>query len=177
MTALASSCRSDSVQVDFWFKRSSTDPAAELEAQASSGIDVLGYLGHGSMWGWSSDPVLLNSTLAGGWVNPRGFVLLSWTCFDGAFVGPWGDSLAWSLVRNPRGGALLATAATTLEEPRLLEELAEELLCRLTSGGASRFGDALREAKAALAGRSPELTDLLLTYALLGDPTLPNPWR
>jgi hypothetical protein len=140
-------------------------------------VDLLSYHGHGFLSGWSSSPILVDSVRAEAYDNQQLFLLLSWTCFDGGFVGPWGESLAWSFVRNPDGGALLATAATTLADPDALIQLGTEVLCRLTSGSSATVGDALLGAQRALAGEtSPATQDLLRTYVLLGDPATPNPW-
>ncbi len=160
-----------------WLKSSSSAPPFDLRREAEAGIDLLSYHGHGFLSGWSSSPILVDSVQAGAYDNERPFLLLSWTCFDGGFVGPWGESLAWSFVRNPTGGALLATASTTLADPVALSELGTQVLCRLTRGESPTVGDALLEAERALAAdASIELQDLLHTYSLLGDPATPNPW-
>ena len=176
-TELADLCRTGEVQADVWFKSQSAAPSTDLRVQVNAGVDVLGYVGHGSLSGWSSDPVLVNSATANEWSGARPFIVFSWTCFDGAFVGPWAESVAWSLVRSPHGGPIAAMAATTMEDPEALGEMARQLLCKMTSGQPDRIGDALRLAKGALAGGSMAMENLLLTYGLLGDPTTPNPWR
>ena len=175
--ALRSECALSAAEAELWLKADSASPSAELLERAREGVDLLSFHGHGFLSGWSSSPILADSAQAGAYDNERPFLLLSWTCFDGGFVGPWGESLAWSFVRNPDGGALLATASTTLADPTALSELGTQLLCRLTSGESPTVGDALLEAQRALAAdASDELRDLLQTYALLGDPATPNPW-
>jgi hypothetical protein len=173
---LVSACVPEELDAQLLFKSQSPDAFAELLASARGGIDALNYFGHGYLSGWSSSPVLLTSSAASKFDNERPFLLFSWTCFDGAWVGPWGDSLAWSLVGNPAGGALLATAASTTADPAALERLAHQFLCRLTSGQAETVGEALRAALAALPVSAAESADLLRTYNLLGDPATPNPW-
>ncbi|MBN2494507.1 MAG: hypothetical protein JXR96_07960 [Deltaproteobacteria bacterium] len=156
--------------------KSDPDAHARLQAELETGVDALVYLGHGYMSGWSSGPVLVDAAGLDEFPSLEPFLLLSWTCFDGAFAGPWGESLAAAWLRSP-GGALAATASTTLSDPDALELLAEQTLCRL--GSAETLGEALLEAKRALAGlpESPALDDLLRAYTLLGDPTSPNPWK
>ncbi len=173
---LMSACVPDELSAQRLYKSTSPDASAELLDSARTGIDALSYFGHGYLSGWSSSPVLLSSASASQYDNERPFLLFSWTCFDGAWVGPWGDSSAWSLVGNPDGGALLATAASTTEDPRALEALAQDFLCRLTSGRAETVGEALRDALSALPATDAATADLRSTYNLLGDPATPNPW-
>ena len=175
--ALRSACELGPPQAELWLKAESASPSAELLERVRDGVDLLSFHGHGFLSGWSSSPILIDSVQACAYDNEPPFLLLSWTCFDGGFVGPWGESLAWSFVRNPNGGALLATASTTLADPAALSQLGTQLLCRLTSGESPTVGDALLGAQRALAAdASAELRDLLQTYALLGDPATPNPW-
>ena len=174
---LVAACAPEELDSQVLFKSQSSDAAADLLQSARSGIDALNYFGHGYLSGWSSGPVVLSSASASQYDNERPFLLFSWTCFDGAWVGPWGDSLAWSLVGNPDGGALLATAGSTTADPAALERLAQQLLCRLTSGQAQTVGEALRDALNALPAPDAETADLIRTYNLLGDPATPNPWR
>ncbi|HUU03686.1 MAG TPA: C25 family cysteine peptidase [Myxococcota bacterium] len=169
-------CLPAGIEARRMFKSQSADPVGELRADIELGPDAVSYMGHAYLSGWSSGPVLLNTTTAAELSNARPFLLLSFTCFDGAFVGPWADSLAWALVRNPSGGAYLATAASSLSEPEALRRVAGQLVCRLTSQTALTIGETLMQVKLDLAGISRATDDLLATYNLLGDPAMPNPW-
>jgi hypothetical protein len=175
--SLIRACVPDRLTPDRLYKAYSADPPSDLRARAEEGIDAVVYLGHAYLSGWSSYPVLVNSDQAAAYANAQPFLLFSWTCFDGAFVGPWAESLGWAFVRNPDGGASLATASSSLSDPRALRLLAEQTMCLLMSGKASTVGEALLEAKQNLGGTGAILDDLLATYNLLGDPAMPNPWR
>ncbi len=161
------------------FKAEEGDPRGALEAAMAdkAGLDAVLYFGHAFLSGWSSGPALADLELAARLENERPFVLLSFTCFDGAFTGPWAESLAWALVRNPAGGALAATAASTLSDPVALRELALALACGLTRGREATLGQALRAALGALAAGTPEERDMARAYHLLGDPATPFPAR
>ena len=119
---------------------------------------------------------MVTTESAGRFTNEHLFLLLSFSCFDGAFTGPWGESLSWAFVNNPDGGALAAVAASSLTNPSAVELLSEQILCRLTSGQASTIGEALAEAERTLLGLTPALDDAISTFNLLGDPATPNPW-
>ena len=119
---------------------------------------------------------MVTSESAGMLSNQHLFVLLSLSCFDGAFTGPWGEALSWALVSNPDGGALAAVAASSLTDPWAIDMISEQLLCQLTSGEASTLGEALARAEQAISGLAPAIQDAILTFNLLGDPATPNPW-
>jgi hypothetical protein len=119
---------------------------------------------------------MVTTESASRFTNQHLFLLLSFSCFDGAFTGPWGQALSWAFVNNPDGGALAAVAASSLTDPAAVELLSEQILCHLTSGQASTLGEALAEAERILTGLNPALDDVVSTFNLLGDPATPNPW-
>ncbi len=174
--ALAATCLPTSTRVHLLSKADSPDPPVELASLIDEGVDALTYHGHAFLTGWSSGPTLLTSPQAAALTNAHLFAVLSFTCFDGAHAGPWGDALAWELLANPGGGASLALAATSLSDPDAIALLAEQLTCRLTSGRAATVGEALADAARDLAGLDPAMDDALRTYVLLGDPTWPSPF-
>jgi hypothetical protein len=150
------------------------DPAAALRAALEAGVDTVHFFGHAYQEGWSS-PAILTSSDAGALANPLPFLAFSWSCFDGAFTGPWGDALAWALVRHPTAGAIASVAGSSLTHPASVQLFAREVQRALTAG-VPTLGEAVRLAKARLAGLSPGLDDTLATFNLLGDPASPNPW-
>ncbi|MBW1807867.1 MAG: hypothetical protein JRJ87_06695 [Deltaproteobacteria bacterium] len=172
---LIEACLPDSIQAERLLVAQSEDPASELQAIIEKGVDSINYVGHAYLEGWSSPPIM-TTQLAGLLANQQPFFLFSWSCFDGAFTGPWGDSLAWAFVQNPDGGALGALAASSLSDPRAVAELAELTLCLITSSEAETLGQAVARAKQTLLGIDQAHQDLISTFNLLGDPALPNPW-
>ena len=178
VASIAGACFPEDAAIRVVSKVLETQALDALEAALDGDVSLVSYHGHAFVSGWSSSPVWMDVDDALILRNPKPVVLLSWTCFDGAFGGPWGESLAWAWVRNPTGGAVAAAAATTLSDPRSLDLLAEQVLCRLSSGEAATLGQALLLAKQALGGLETDaMADLLDSYGLLGDPTTPNPFR
>ncbi|MBN2525462.1 MAG: hypothetical protein JXR76_03650 [Deltaproteobacteria bacterium] len=154
------------------------DAAADFVNAVDRGLDVVNFNGHAFLSGWSSSPELATVSSVGALSNERLFVLLSWSCFDGAFTGPWDDSLAWAFVSNPKGGAVAAVASSSLSQPASVDSLSYAVNYQLASGLAETIGEALYNAKHQLAGQPgiPSV-DAIATFNLLGDPATPNPWR
>ncbi|MBW2703950.1 MAG: hypothetical protein JRF33_24280, partial [Deltaproteobacteria bacterium] len=176
VASIAGACFPADAAIRVVSKMQETQALGALKAALDGDVALVSYHGHAFVSGWSSSPVWMDVDDALNLSNPHPVVLLSWTCFDGAFGGPWGESLAWAWVRNPTGGAVAVAAATTLSDPRSLDLLAEQVLCRLSSGEARTLGQALLMAKQVLGGLENEaMDDLLDSYGLLGDPTTPNP--
>lgn len=173
--ALIETCLPAGVIAERLLVRNGPDPRSQLAAFANEGVDAVHFLGHAYLEGWSSPPIVTTSE-AGLFGNALPFLLFSWSCFDGAFVGPWGEALAWAFVSNPGGGALAALASSTLTDPAAVEALAEQTLCLLTSGRAATVGAALREAKEILVPLGAAFRDAVLTFNLLGDPATPSPY-
>ncbi len=174
--SIAGACFSENAAIRVVSKMQETQALDALKAALDGDVALVSYHGHAFVSGWSSSPVWMDVDDALNLSNAKPVVLLSWTCFDGAFGGPWGESLAWAWVRNPTGGAVAVAAAATLSDPRSLDLLAEQVLCRLSSGEARTLGQALLSAKQVLGGLENEaMDDLLDSYGLLGDPTTPNP--
>jgi len=168
-------CANGAVDPERLLVADSPDPVGDLLAAAHDGVDALSFAGHAFVEGWSS-PAILSTSSVDELENEHLFVALSWSCLDGSFVGPWGDSLSWALVSHPSGGASAAVASSTLIEPEAAAEVALDLTCRLASGEAATLGEALAETRRALRGFDPFLDDALATFNLLGDPATPNPW-
>jgi hypothetical protein len=174
---LVALCAPENTRVDRVFKAQEAEPREALSRALAAGPDLAVYFGHAYLSGWSSGPVMADLGLAAALENPRLFHLLSFTCFDGAFAGPWAESLAWAMVANPAGGALSAIASSSLSDPAVLEVLARRLVCGLHKDGLDSLGEVFQAAEADLAAGRPEVRDLVRTFNLLGDPTTPNPWR
>lgn len=166
----------------------SADPASLLHTalEADASPDLVQYFGHAFVSGWSS-PQVLDGTDAAALTNPRLFALLSWACFDGSFVGPWGESLAWSLVANPQGGAYAALASASLTDPSDSLVVASAFGTALLQAQSAQaqgdlsplplsFGAAVRQAKNILCAQSDELDQAMAAFNLIGDPAAPLPW-
>ena len=159
------------------FRDTAFDAVRDFTDAVTGGVDVVNFNGHAYLSGWSSGPELATVESALALDNEKLFVLLSWSCFDGAFTGPWDASLAWAFVGNPKGGAVAAVASSSLSQPASVDLLSRAVNYQLTSGMAQTIGEALYNAKQQVA-EVPGISsaDVVATFNLLGDPATPNPW-
>jgi hypothetical protein len=90
------------------------------------------------------------------------------SCLNGYFVDPATGSLAESLMRVERAGAVAVWASSGMTLPHEQAEMNQQLY-RLVfaSGSSTTLGQATRGAKAAIAD-----IDIRRTWILFGDPTM-----
>ena len=104
-------------------------------------------------------------------------IVFTVTCLSGFFQHPLKPSLGEMLVRAKNGGAVAAlvpSSAAVLPDQRVLAQgLAAALTAASGSDGPKTLGDAVLAAQKSLAGAAGGVRDVLLTFNLLGDPTLP----
>ncbi|HEX5734972.1 MAG TPA: C25 family cysteine peptidase [Blastocatellia bacterium] len=132
---------------------------------ARRGPKIVNYLGHGSAGTWRGD--LLTSSDAAALQNSEGpslFVMM--TCLNGFFHDPYGDSLAESLMKCERGGAVAAWASSSLTTPGGQSAMNQRFYQLLFAGNLT-LGEAAMRAKLAASD-----TDIRRTWILFGDPTL-----
>ncbi len=137
-----------------------------LIAAINRGQRIVNYTGHGSANQWRGD--LLNNADASALVNQEHlslFVLM--TCLNGYFDDPALNSLAESLMKAPRGGAIAVWASSAMTSPIDQALLNQEFFRQLYINHTVRIGDAARVAKAGLGDK-----DVRRTWILLGDPTM-----
>src|SRR5262249_19101107 len=139
-----------------------------LEA-INKGAKLVNYSGHGSLDRWRGDLLTTddarNLTNAG---NLSAFMMM--TCLSGYFQNPTGDSLAESLMKAERGGAIAVWASSGLTNPAVQEIMNQELYRTIFAGGekpADRLGEAILRAKSAVNNR-----DVRRTWILFGDPAM-----
>ncbi len=147
-------------------------PAAksQLIESLNRGLGIVSYFGHGNVDQWRGD--LLTSgdagALANGELRP---VVLAITCLNGYFQDPLLESLAESLMKAERGGAVAVWASSGMCDSGPQALLDQEMFRAIfavggSSGGALTLGEAVMRAK-----RSVSDGDVRLTYILFGDPT------
>ena len=156
----------------------SPDPRADLLEAMRGGVDLINFLGHGGVQAWTSQGILTSSD-AGALPNGPGsyFTVFSMTCFDGAFTYPYGDSLAWSLVKVPGRGAVAAYSPSTMLDPLRHADLDRMLLeGGLRDGGEIRLGQLIRRVESAMAGGDAGAADAAESFNLIGDPALRLKW-
>ena len=149
------------------FRGRMDDQAArqQILAAASRGPKVVNYLGHGSVGTWRGN--LLTSSDAAALQNSEGpslFVMM--TCLNGFFHDPYGDSLAESLMKCERGGAVAAWASSALTTPGGQSAINRRLY-QLLFAGSLTLGEAAMRAKLATSD-----ADIRRTWILFGDPML-----
>ena len=140
----------------------------ELIESLNRGFGIISYFGHGSVDQWRGD--LLTSAdagvLANGEMRPVVFAI---TCLNGYFQDPILESLAESLMKAERGGAVAVWASSGMCDSGPQAIMNQELfrvIFSSDSSGALTFGEAVAKAKNSINDR-----DVRLTYVLFGDPT------
>ena len=150
--------------------------AAVLDA-FDSGIGLIGYTGHGSVTLWAQEGILKVEDVPDLKNHDRLPIVFTVTCLSGFFVHPSTVSLGEALVRHAEGGAVAALvpsgAALLADQSPLSQALADALaLGPGSEGDAIRLGDAVLQAQTSLTDQTEGMREVLLTFNLLGDPTL-----
>jgi hypothetical protein len=133
----------------------------------NQGEKLINYIGHGSANAWNGNLLTANdaATLANSTRLP---VFLMMTCLNGYFMDPGPESLAETLLKAERGGAVAVWASTSLALPTSQTTVNQQLFRQLfQAGNNQRLGEAMRKAKQAVRD-----TDVRRTWILFGDPTM-----
>jgi hypothetical protein len=129
------------------------------------GQKIVNYMGHGNLDQWRGN--LLTSADAASLTNGDKLSLfVMMTCLNGYYQDPSLESLAESLMRAERGGAIAVWASTGMTSPGGQVVMNQEAY-RLLFDGTLTLGEATRRAKAAVGD-----TDVRRTWVLLGDPSM-----
>ncbi len=131
------------------------------------GQKLVNYAGHGSVNQWRGN-LLVNEDAAQMRNADHLTVFVMMTCLNGYFDDPALDSLAESLLKAERGGAVAVWSSSGMTSPGD-QSLMNQALYRSMFGaeGTALLGDAIREAK-----RASSDVDIRRTWVLLGDPTM-----
>ena len=136
----------------------------QIIAAVSRGPKIVNYLGHGSVGTWRGNLLTTSDTAAlQNAEGPSFFVLM--TCLNGFFHDPLGESLAESLMKCERGGAVAAWASSALTTPGGQSAINQRLYQFLFASNQT-LGEATMRAK--IATSDP---DIRRTWILFGDPT------
>jgi len=161
-----------SVRVDE-INRGRMDPAAareQLIEAINRGEKVINYGGHGSVNLWRGG-LLTNDDAAAMTNTGRLPVFVMMTCLNGYFQDPGLDSLAESLMKAERGGAVAVWASSGMTEPSGQAAINQQMFA-LMFKGTNIKGQPLTLGEAALgAKRAVGDADVRRTYTLFGDPT------
>ncbi|MEN3333420.1 MAG: hypothetical protein V7641_2785 [Blastocatellia bacterium] len=133
----------------------------------SRGEKLVNYMGHGGVNLWNGS-LLTNDDATTLTNSQRLPVFVMMTCYNGYFQDVALDSLAESLLKSERGGAVAVWASTTMALPGGQATVNQQLYRQLFQAGNSpMIGEAMRRAKMAV-----EDTDVRRTWILFGDPTM-----
>ncbi|GEM_PF-2253411 len=150
-------------------RRGQTDLAtarAQLFNAINQGQKIVNYVGHGSIDLWRGG--LLTGSDARNLSNRNRlpfFVMMN--CLNGYFQDATADSLAESLLKAERGGAVAVWASAALCEAGGQATMNRELYRALFTERLVRLGDAVKSAKRAVTDN-----DIRRSWILFGDPTM-----
>jgi Peptidase family C25 len=132
----------------------------------NKGQRIVNYNGHANVDGWRGN--LLNSDDAASLSNGDNLSLfVMMTCLNGYFLDAQLDSLAESLMKAERGGAVAVWASSGMTGPGDQAPMGLEVFRRLfDSNSTLTLGEVTARAKGASKNR-----DVRLTWILFGDPT------
>jgi hypothetical protein len=149
----------------------------ELAQAFAQGTGLLGYFGHGSVELWAQEKILAVDDVAKLANREKLPIIFTVTCLSGLFQHPAKPSLGETLVRAKNGGAVAAlvpSSAAILTDQRVLARgLAAALGATVGTDGPKTLGDAVLAAQQSITNASGGVREVLLTFNLLGDPTLP----
>ncbi len=150
-----------------------TNARTALQDAFKAGAGLVGYFGHGSVTLWAQEKVFDVTEAAKLGNKDRLPIVFTVTCLSGFFEDPVTASLGETLMRNADGGAVAAlvpSSAAVLPDQKLLAEgLAAALVAQATPRS---LGDIVHAAQLSLPQQVGGVRDILLTFNLLGDPTL-----
>jgi hypothetical protein len=135
------------------------------------GVGIVNYVGHGGIDVWGDETVLRNEDARMLKNGRRLPIFTTFTCLNGYFNHPQVDALAETLLWTADGGIVAAVAPSGRTFTSQQTPLATTFYSSLLNGDAGTLGEALMQAKVAAAG-NPDLTEVIHTFNLLGDPAL-----
>jgi hypothetical protein len=142
-----------------------------LKRAFADGAGLVGYFGHGSVTLWGKENVF-DVEEAGKLRNERLPIVFTVTCLSGFFEHPSTVSLGETFLRQENGGsvaALVPSSAAVLPDQRLL---AQGLAQALNDAAPRALGDIVLEAQQSLPQQEGGVREILLTFNLLGDPSM-----
>lgn len=144
---------------------------ATLINALESGVSVTNFFGHSGPYTWSfehlfdtDDLLLLNNANKPSLINQFG-------CWSTYHVMPQYSTMAHSFMELENKGAVSVLGASTLTDSSHESMLGNYLMPLMTQIGMPT-GQAILQAKTALANTNPDYLDVILGWTLLGDPML-----
>ncbi len=153
------------------------DAKAALLSRWNGGTGLLVFNGHAGIHQWATRDASANfaefihvndiPSLTNGSKLP---VVLSMTCYTGAFQTPGLSVFDETVLRAANGGAVATWGATGLGTTAGHEFLARGFIDRLTAQTGTRLGQAALAGKLLLLAKRPSMAYLLDSFNLMGDP-------
>lgn len=144
---------------------------AALVTAVNAGQAVVAYYGHSSPTTWTQEGMLTGTLLAGGLFNnaSRPTAIVQLGCYGAYFVNPRYNSISHGFLLDSSGAAAVV-AASGLTGVVSDELYASKALPPLSSG--QRIGDVVRDTANSIRSTNPDLLDVIIGTAVLGDPAL-----
>lgn len=167
-TSLPSDWNVENIHLD---TQSVTSAQTQLLSAMNRGTALVNYTGHSGAFLWTSSGLFGTKNAASLTNAGRPFVVIQWGCWNTYYVEPRYTYLVQSLLFSGDQGAAAVLGASTLTDAYSEELLGRLLMPRLVNPGTT-MGQALLDAKQALAQTHPEMLDVILGWTLMGDPAL-----
>jgi hypothetical protein len=136
-----------------------------LMESLNQGARIVSYVGHGSVEMWRGG--IFTPADARSLTNSQSLTFfMAITCLNGYFQDPAADSMAESLMKAERGGAVAVLASSGFVEPWPQAAMARRIFQQLFSGEAATVGEMINNARASVSDM-----DVRRTYMLFGDPS------
>lgn len=140
---------------------------SRLMEAINRGQKLVNYVGHGSVNQWRGN-LLVNEDGDQMKNTDHLSVFVMMTCLNGYFDDPALDSLAESLLKTGKGGAVAVWSSSGMTLPADQARMNQGLYrAMFSANGTALLGEAVREAKASTGD-----VDIRRTWVLLGDPTM-----
>ncbi|MCX8061664.1 MAG: C25 family cysteine peptidase, partial [Anaerolineales bacterium] len=152
-----------------------TDLQEKIQTYFQQDYQVIAYFGHGAIDLWGKDEIFTAQeaqALTGQGSYP---IVLNFTCLTGYYIHPEVMSLTESLLWNPKGGAILVIAPTSLTLADDQGFLWKAFVESYQGQKKGRIGDVWRDTLARIPLTNEGIRDVVVTYTVFGDPatTLP----
>ena len=137
----------------------------------NSGVALAQYFGHSGPRLWSFERLLQTTDVRDLQNFGRPATVIQWGCWNTYYVEPTYDTMGHSLMLSGSAGAAAVIGAATLTETVSDVALGSHFMPLLAQPGTT-IGDALVWAKQSLAQQHPQLNDVIIGWAILGDPAM-----
>lgn len=137
-----------------------------------AGPALVSFVGHSGPSNWSFSGLLRASDVGGLQNLDQPSIVVQWGCWNTFHVLPSFNTLGHRFLLEGDQGAAAVLGASTLLETTSARRLSLPLMEALASGPVA-LGDALQSARESVHASAPASRDVLLGFALLGDPAMP----